>query len=55
MLPDKRLDDGKSLTTARCADYPSASERVVDVHPTFTELAFVIIAHGDIDRVFVFL
>ena len=55
MLPDKRFDNGESLAGTRCADYPCASERIADVHPTFAELPLVIVAHGDIDRILVLL
>ena len=55
MLADKRFDNGKSLAGTRCADYPCASERIADVHPTFAELPLVIVAHRDIDRILVLL
>ena len=51
MLTDKRFDNGESLAGTRCADYPCASERIADVHPTFAELPLVIVAHGDIHTV----
>ena len=55
VLTDKRFYDGESLTGTGSADHPCTTERIADVNPTFTKLALVIIAHGDIDRVFVFL
>ena len=54
-MPDKRFDNGESLAGTRCTDYPCASERIADVHPTFAELPPVIVAHGDIDRILVLL
>ena len=53
VLSDERLDDGESLTRARCADNPRATEGIDDVHPALAELPLVVIAHGDVHAVFV--
>lgn len=51
MLTDKRLNNGESLTGTGSADNPCATERIGDVYPSLTELALIVIAHGDIDRI----
>ena len=53
MLADKRLDDGERLTRTRRTDNPCASERIDDIDPSLAELSLVIVAHGNIDAVFV--
>ena len=55
VLADKRLDDGESLTGTRSTNYPCSSERVHDIHPTFAELALVVIAHRDVYAILVLL
>jgi hypothetical protein len=51
MLSDKRLYDGKGLTTAWCAYDPSASEGVHHIAPAFSHPALIIEDHRDIDAV----
>ena len=51
MLSDKRLYDGKGLTTAWCAYDPSASEGVHHIAPAFSHPALIIENHRDIDAV----
>ena len=51
MLSDKRLYDGKGLTTAWCAYDPSASEWVHHIAPAFSHPALIIEDHRDIDAV----
>ena len=53
MLSDKRLYDGKGLTTAWCAYDPSASEGVHHIAPAFSHSTFIIENHRDIDTILV--
>ena len=55
MLADERLNDGESLTGTRSTNYPCSSERIHDIHPTFAELALVVIAHRDVYAILVLL
>ena len=55
MLANKRFDDGERLTRTRSTHNPRTAKRVNDVHPSLPELAFIVVAHGNIDRVFVLL
>lgn len=53
VLADKRFYDREGLTRTRCPHNPRTTKAVDDIDPAFTELAFVIIAHGDVDGIFV--
>ena len=53
MLSDKRLYDGKGLTTAWCAYDPSASEGVHHIAPAFSHPALIIEDHRYIDRILI--
>ena len=55
VLADERLNDGESLTGTRSTNYPCSSERIHDIHPTFAELALVVIAHRDVYAILVLL
>ena len=55
MLTNERLDDGESLTRTRSTNYPCSSEWIHDIHPTFTELTLVVIAHRDVYAILVLL
>ena len=51
VLSDKRLDDTECLARPRCSDYPCSTKTVGYIGPAFTELALVVISHGDIHAV----
>lgn len=53
VLADKRFDNRKGLTRARCPHNPRTTKAVDNIDPALTELAFVIVAHGDVDGIFV--
>ena len=55
MLTNERFDDGEGLTRAWCTDHPRSAERIDDVHPSLTKLAFIVVAHRDVDGVSVLL
>ena len=55
VLTDKWFNDGESLTRTGSTDHPCATERIHHVHPSFTELALVIVTHRDVHRIFVLL
>ena len=55
LLPYERLHDGERFTRTRRTDDEGATERVVDVDPSMTELSLVVVPHRDVYGVFRFL
>ena len=55
MLSNKWFNDRECFTRTRSTNNPSASKWVDDIHPTFTELAFVVVSHRNIDTILILL
>lgn len=53
VLPDEGVDNAERLTRARCSEDDSSTKWIDYVHPSFTKFAFIVVAHGDVDRVVV--
>ena len=52
VLTDERFDDREGLTRSRRTHDESATEGVVDVNPAVTELAVIVVTHGNIYSIF---
>ena len=51
VLTDERLDNRKGLTRSRRTHHERTTEGVVDIDPSMTELAVIVVAHGDVHAV----